>query len=320
MKTSVFLGRIRLKNPVLAASGTFGYAEEFKDLVKLDTLGAILTKTITLRPRKGNPPPRIVETPSGMLNAIGLENDGVEHFIAEKLTPLRKLKTQVIASIAGESAYEYVKLAKKLDAAGVLAMELNLSCPNLKSRQSIVHSRQKNKKCGRWTVDHGLISQDPKATYEVVKAVRKSTKATIIAKLTPNVTDIAEIACAAEEAGADSVSLVNTFLAMSIDVNTRRPRLGNITGGLSGPAIKPIALRMVWETAKAVKIPLIGIGGIITASDALEFIISGATAVEIGTANFINPRANIEIIDGIKDYMRKNKIKDIKELVRSLKV
>ena len=234
MKTSVLLGSVRLKNPVLAASGTFGYAEEFKDLVKLDALGAILTKTITLKPRKGNPPPRIVETPSGLLNSIGLENDGVEHFIAEKLPPLIKLKTQIIASIAGESAREYAKLAKKLEAAGISAIELNLSCPNLKSHQSPVipyraqASHQKNNQ---------LISQDKKATYEVVKAVRKSTKAAIIAKLTPNVTDITEIACAAEEAGADSISLVNTFLAMSIDVNTRRPRLGNITGGLSGPAI-----------------------------------------------------------------------------------
>ncbi|MEK6714597.1 MAG: dihydroorotate dehydrogenase [Candidatus Omnitrophota bacterium] len=307
MKTSVFLGSVRLKNPVLAASGTFGYAEEFKDLVKLDALGAILTKTITLKPCKGNPPPRIVETPSGMLNSIGLENDGVKNFIAEKLPYLKKLKTQTIVSIAGDSTEDYAELAKRLNDAGVSALELNLSCPNIKvlKSQSIKESK--------------LISQNAKATYEVVKAVRKSTKVAIIAKLTPNVTDISLIAQAAEDAGADSVSLVNTFLAMSIDVNTRRPRLGNITGGLSGPAIKPIALRMVWETAKAVKIPVIGIGGIMAADDALEFIIAGATAVEVGTANFINPRAGIEIIDGIKDYMRKNKIKDIKELVGSLK-
>ncbi|MDP1854372.1 MAG: dihydroorotate dehydrogenase [Candidatus Omnitrophota bacterium] len=317
MSIAVCLGGLKLKNPVLVASGTFGYTEEFKGFVDLNKIGAVISKTITLEPRQGNAPPRVVETPSGMLNSIGLENDGVKHFIVEKLPFLRKLKTQVIASIAGARAAEYAELAKRLDAAGVLAVELNLSCPNLKSHQSPVipwraqASHQKNNQ---------LISQDKKATYGVVKAARKMTKGVIIAKLTPNVTDIAEIAKAAEDAGADSVSLVNTFLAMSIDVNSRRPKLGNITGGLSGPAIKPIALRMVWEAAQKVKIPVIGIGGIMTAEDALEFIIAGATAVEVGTANFINPRVSIEIIEGIKGYIRKHKISNIKNLIGSIEI
>lgn len=307
MSVEISIGGLKLKNPVLVASGTFGYAEEFKDLVKLLDIGAIITKTITLKPRQGNPPPRLVETPFGMLNSIGLENDGITDFISRKLPSLNKIGTRIIVSIAGESAQEYAELAKGLDAANVKALELNLSCPNVERRQT------KNIKCD-------LIAQDRKATYDVVKAVRKVTNATVIAKLTPNVTDITAIAAAAECAGADSVSLVNTFLAMSIDINTRRPKLGNITGGLSGSAIKPIALRMVWETAKAVKIPVIGIGGIMNASDALEFIIAGASAVEVGTANFINPRASIEIIDGIKDYMRKNRIKNIEKLRGILKV
>lgn len=307
MSIKVCLGELKLKNPVLVASGTFGYAEEFKGFVDLNKIGAVISKTITLEPRQGNAPPRLVETPFGMLNSIGLENDGVKHFIAEKLPYLRKLKTQVIASIAGERTAEYVELAKRLDAAGVLAVELNLSCPNLKG------ARVKGQGLR-------LISQDQKATYEVVKAVRKATKATVIVKLTPNVTDITEIARSAEDAGADSVSLVNTFLAMSIDINSKRPKLGNITGGLSGPAIKPIALRMVWETARKVKIPVVGIGGIMNSEDALEFIIAGAAAVEVGTANFINPRVSIDIIEGIKNYMRKNKIEDIGELRGSIKV
>ncbi|PIQ88527.1 MAG: dihydroorotate dehydrogenase B catalytic subunit [Candidatus Omnitrophica bacterium CG11_big_fil_rev_8_21_14_0_20_42_13] len=299
MNTEIFLGALRLKNPVLAASGTFGYGEEFKDFLKPKDIGAIVTKTITFSPRQGNLPPRITETAAGMLNSIGLENKGLDDFIKNKAPGFRKLKTPVIVSIAGDSPREYGELAKKLCAAGISAIELNLSCPNLKNSK--------------------LISQDPKTTYEVVKAVRKAAKAAIIAKLTPNVTDIREIAIAAEEAGADSVSLVNTFLGMGIDVNTRRPRLGNITGGLSGPAIKPIALRMVWETAGVVKIPVVGMGGIMTADEALEFIIAGASAVEIGTANFIEPKTSLNVVSGIKDYMRKNKIKDIKELIGSIR-
>lgn len=307
-KLAVKIGKLMLKNPILTASGTFGYADEFKDLVSLNEIGAIITKTITLNPRQGNPPPRVIETSSGMLNSIGLENDGTDNFIREKLPFLKKLGTQVIVSISGGGSSDYAELAKRLTDAGVSALELNLSCPNIRvsKSQSVKESK--------------LISQDKKATYEVVKAVRKAVKATVIAKLTPNVTDIAEIASSAEDAGADSVSLVNTFLAMSIDINTRRPCLGNVTGGLSGPAIKPIALRMVWETAQKVKIPVIGIGGIMNAEDALEFIIAGAHAVEVGTANFVNPKATTDIIDGIKDYTHKNKIRDIGELRGSINV
>lgn len=307
MKTIISLGSIKLKNPVLAASGTFGYAQEFKDFINLNNLGAIIAKTITLKPRQGNSPPRIIETASGMLNAIGLENEGLENFIAQKLPYLRKLKTQVIASIAGERAAEYAKLAKRLDAAGVSALELNLSCPNIKVSSVKCQASR-------------LIAQDAKATYKVVKAVRKVTRKAIIAKLTPNVTDIISIAGAAEDAGADAVTVANTFLAMGIDIGTRRPKLANITGGLSGPAIKPISLRLVWETAKKIRIPVIASGGIMNTEDALEFIIAGASFVEIGTANFVNPRVSIEIIDGIKAYMRKNRVKDIREIVGSIKI
>lgn len=314
MKTIISLGSIKLKNPVLAASGTFGYAQEFKDFINLNNLGAIIAKTITLKPRQGNSPPRIIETASGMLNAIGLENEGLENFIAQKLPYLRKLKTQVIASIAGERAAEYAKLAKRLDAAGVSALELNLSCPNIKVSSVPVCGGTGKCQASR------LIAQDAKATYKVVKAVRKVTRKAIIAKLTPNVTDIISIAGAAEDAGADAVTVANTFLAMGIDIGTRRPKLANITGGLSGPAIKPISLRLVWETAKKIRIPVIASGGIMNTEDALEFIIAGASFVEIGTANFVNPRVSIEIIDGIKAYMRKNRVKDIREIVGSIKI
>ncbi|HDZ77270.1 MAG TPA: dihydroorotate dehydrogenase [Candidatus Omnitrophica bacterium] len=307
MNTAISLGTLRLKNPVLVASGTFGYAEEFKNLIKVERLGALVTKTITLCPRQGNLPPRIAETPSGMLNSIGLENKGLDNFIKEKLPHLKKLDTPIVVSIAGESLNEYAELAKKLSLKGISALELNLSCPNIKA------AKIKNQ---RGT----LISQDASATYKVIKAVRRSTKKTIIAKLTPNVGDISLIARAAEDAGADSISLVNTFLAMSIDIKSKKPKLANITGGLSGPAIKPIALRMVWEVARAVKIPVVGCGGIMTASDAIEFIIAGARAVQIGTANFVNPKAATDIILGIKDYMRINKITNINKLIGSLKV
>lgn len=312
MNITISLGNLKLKNSVLVASGTFGYAEEFKDLVRLNNLGAIVTKTITLNSRQGNFPPRLVETASGILNSIGLENQGLENFIKEKLPYLNELDTQIIVSIAAECAKGYAGLTKRLEAEGVSAFELNLSCPNIKpsfkNRQQAIGDRSV------------LIAQNAEVTYEVIKAVRKRTRKTIIAKLTPNVTDIVSIAKAAEDAGADSVSLVNTFLAMGIDANTRRPKLSNITGGLSGPAIKPIALRMVWEVSRAIKIPVIGIGGIMNACDALEFIIAGASAIQVGTANFVNPQVAIEIIDGIKDYMRRNKISDIKRLIGSLKI
>jgi len=295
------IGKLILKNPVMVASGTFGYGEEFEDYVNLKKLGAIVTKTITLRPRKGNPMPRTCETAAGMLNAIGLENPGLESFISEKMPILKNLGVPVIVSIASEAGPdEFITLARRLDAIKeIAAFELNISCPNLKSKK--------------------LISQDPVTTYAVVTKVRKITDKTIITKLSPNVTDITEIARAVEDAGSDAVALVNTFTGMVVDINSKKPKLANITGGLSGPAIKPIALRMVWETANAVKIPVIGIGGIMTPGDALEFIISGATAVQAGTANFVNPGAAEDIIDGLTKYMKDNKIVHIKNLIASLR-
>ena len=282
------------------ASGTFGYAEEFASLVDLKKLGAIVTKTITLKPRKGNPPPRTVETACGMLNAIGLENPGVKVFIKEKLPSLRKIGVPVIVSISADSDQEFVELTRILNkTACVSAIELNLSCPNLGTSR--------------------MVSQLDKATYRVVKAVRAATKLTLITKLTPNVTDIGLIARAAVAADTDAISLVNTFLAMAVDKDSKRPKLANITGGLSGPAIKPIALRMVWEVARTVYVPIIGMGGIMNTEDALEFIVAGATAVAVGTGSFVNPKASIEIIEGIKKYLAQKKIKDIKDLIGSIK-
>lgn len=291
----VKIGRLNLKNPVMTASGTFGYGEEYEQFFDINKLGAIITKTITLKPRAGNPPPRIWETPSGLINSIGLQNDGVEDFIRNKIPRLRKIKTIVIASIAGEGASEYAELARRISKAGVVAgLELNLSCPNIK------------RKIGTYPLFKmgcvPIFSQDEKATYDIVAAVRRATKLTVIAKLTPNVTDITSIAKSAEDAGADAVSLINTFPAMAFDVEKGIPRLGAVTGGLSGPAIRPIAIKMVYDTTKAVKIPVIGIGGIMTSDDAIEFLIAGAKAVQIGTANFINPKATLEVIDGIKKF------------------
>jgi len=280
------IGKIKLKNPVMVASGTFGYAKEFEQLVDLGKLGAIVTKTITLKPRSGNPMPRVCETASGMLNSIGLQNEGVDNFIKEKLPYLGKLDVPIIASIAGDNVKEFCELAKGLDKLeGVDGIELNISCPNIKGE--------------------GLIAQCPDATYDVVKAVRKVTSKTLITKLSPNVTDIVEIARAACRAGTDAVSLVNSFSGMAIDIETKRPKLGNITGGLSGPCIKPIALRMVWEVARNIKKPVIGIGGIMSAEDAIEFMLAGAKAVQIGTANFVEPGISGKIIKGIEDYFDK---------------
>ncbi len=298
---SVEIGRLKLKNPVMAASGTFG--PEYGELIDINSLGAYLAKTITLNARAGNPPPRVTETASGMLNSIGLENGGLDDFINNKITRLKDIKIPVIASIAGDDKNEFSALAKKLSMVKkIAAIEVNLSCPNVK---------------------HGkrgfLIAQDENATYEIMKAVRKTTGLTIIAKLSPNVTDITRIAKAAENAGADAISLVNTFIGMAVDIETQRPVLGNITGGLSGPAIKPMALRMVREVYKKVKIPVIGLGGIMDYKDAVEFILCGATAVQIGTANFINPKAVLEIIDGIKRYLLKNRISGVKNLIGALK-
>ena len=298
---SVKIGKLKLKNPVMVASGTFG--DEYAELTDIGSLGAIVAKTITLKPRIGNPPPRVVETASGMLNAIGLENKGLEYFIKEKLPALSRYKVPVIASISGDNAKEFAVLAKELTATKKIgAIELNLSCPNISRHSS----------------GTGIIAQDAKAVYSVVKAVRKATGLTIIAKLSPNITDIKVIARAAESAGANAISLVNTFLGMAVDTETKKPILGNITGGLSGPAIKPLALKMVWETYNAVKIPIIGMGGITNYKDAIEFMLCGAAAVQVGTANFINPNTAVEVVSGIKGYLIKNKIKNIKELTGSL--
>lgn len=300
MNLSIQIGSLKLKNPVTVASGTFGHAEKYYNLEEVKKLGAIVPKTVTLHPREGNPPPRIIETDSGMLNAIGIENPGADSFIAKKLPAFRKIGVPLIISILGHDDEEFIKLTEKFNAAqGVGALELNLSCPNLKQKT--------------------IVAQDPEAAFRVVKAVKSISKVPVIAKLSPNVTDISIIAKAVEEAGADGISLINTFVAMAIDTKTRRSILGNFTGGLSGPAIKPIALSMVHEVYKAVKVPVIGMGGIMTAKDALEFIIAGAMMVAVGTANFINPRAPLEVLEGIKDYMRENKISDIKEIIGSLK-
>jgi dihydroorotate dehydrogenase (NAD+) catalytic subunit len=299
--TAVQIGSLKLKNPVMTASGTFGYGEEYADYVDLNCLGGIVVKGLSLNPRLGNPPPRIMETAGGMLNAVGLQNVGVNVFIEEKLPFLRRYNVAVIANIYGESTLEYTQVAGRLSQVqGVHALEINVSCPNVK----------KGGLC---------FGADPKAAAEVTRRVRAETDLPVIVKLTPNVTDIAAIAQAVEQAGADAVSLINTLTGMSIDLKTKTPRLKNITGGLSGPAIKPVALRMVWQVAQKVAIPVIGIGGIMTAEDALEFMIAGASAVQIGTANFINPCATIEIIDGIRHYLQDNKIKNIKDIVGTLR-
>jgi len=290
MDLSVLIGTLRLANPLIAASGCFGYGVEYANAVDLASLGGIAVKGLFLSEREGHPPPRIVETPSGMLNAIGLQGIGVHRFIAEKLPELRRQRAVVVVNICGTTIDEYVELARILsDAAGVAALELNISCPNIKE--------------GGITFGCSLTG-----THAVVSAVRKVTRLPVIPKLTPNVTDVASIARAAEDAGADAISLVNTFLAMAIDVETRRPRLSNIVGGLSGPAIRPIAVRMVYECRKAVKIPIVGMGGIACATDALEFMIAGATAVQVGTANFVDPFIWSSLVEGTRDYLRRHDI------------
>ncbi len=300
---SIKIGKLKLKNPVMVASGTFGYAEEFSDFINLKELGAIVTKTITLNPRRGNLPPRTCETPAGMLNSIGLENPGLEVFLKDKLPFLKKLGIPVIISIASEDdPKEFIELAKRINKIDAIsALELNISCPNVAGQKT-------------------LISQDPKATYQAVKSVRKVTSKVLITKLSPNVTSINEIAQSAEDAGSDAVSLINTLSGMSIDVESRRPKLGAITGGLSGPAIRPVALKMVWDVYNKIKIPIIGMGGIMDTLSALEFIIAGAAAISVGTANFINPKTSVEIISGLKEYLRRNKINAIGRLTGNLKI
>lgn len=293
---SVVIAGIRFKNPVMTASGTFGYGLEFTPYTALDKLGAIIVKGLSLKPRPGNPGPRIVETPCGMLNAIGLQNVGVEVFIKEKLPLLKKIKTPVIANIFGETVSDYVEVAKRLDAAGgVAALEVNISCPNVK---------------------HGgiVFGTVPNEAHKVVSAVRGATRLPVITKLSPNVTDIRVMVRAVEEAGSDAVSLINTVTGMVIDVEKRRFAIANRIGGLSGPAIRPIAVRMVWEAASVAKTPLIGIGGITTGRDAMEFILAGATAVQVGTANFVDPDAAIKVAEGIEEYVKRHET-SVKELV-----
>ena len=294
------IGSLVLKNPFIAASGCFGYGTEYADIVDLSTLGAVAVKGLFLAEREGHPPPRIVETPSGMLNAIGLQGIGVHRFIREKMPELRARRAVVLVNICGTTLDEYVELARILsDVEGVAGLELNISCPNIKE--------------GGIQFGCSLTG-----TFNVVSAVRKATHLPVIPKLTPNVTDVASFAHAAEDAGADAVSLVNTFLAMAIDVETRRPKISNVVGGLSGPAIRPIAVRMVYECRQAVKIPIIGMGGITDARDAIEFMIAGATAVQVGTANFVDPFIWPKLIDGISDYMRRHQIARVADLVGTL--
>ncbi|MBU1087355.1 MAG: dihydroorotate dehydrogenase [Candidatus Omnitrophica bacterium] len=309
MQTSVRLGKLKLKNPVTVASGTFGYAQEFKELVDLNALGAIITKTITLNPRLGNPVPRLAETSSGMLNAIGLQNEGLDNFISIKLPLLQRIKTKIIVSVSANSAEEFIHCVQALEKVNVEAVELNLSCPNIK------YAKLKSSK-GKARI----FAQDENDTFSLINAVAKKTNLVLIAKLSPNVTDITGIAMAAEKAGAHALSLVNTFSAMAIDINTLKPRLANVNGGLSGPAIKPIAVKMVYDVAQAVNIPVLGMGGIMNSDDAVEFILAGATAIGVGTANFVQPNVSMEIIKGIEQYCKKNNIKDINKLIGMFRV
>lgn len=300
LKLKVDLNGLELQNPVMTASGTFGYGGEFWQLTDLNAIGAIVVKGISLAPSKGNPPPRIVETAAGMLNAIGLENIGFDAFVKERLPFLRKLNTKTIANIYGTEAGHYGELARKFDEVdGVHGVEINISCPNVK--------------CGG-----AAFGSSPEMAAQVVSAVRRNTSKFVMVKLSPNVTDIAPIARACEDAGANALSLINTLVGMAIDVHTRKPKLANITGGLSGPAIKPVALRFVWQAAKAVKIPVVGVGGIATAEDALEFMIAGARAVQIGMANFVKPNTTDTVLEGIRGFMQAQGLDDINEIVGSL--
>src|SRR5712675_898933 len=297
MDLSVRIGSLELKNPLIAASGCFGYGVEYADVVDLAALGAIVSKGLFLEAREGHPAPRIVETPAGMLNAIGLQGIGARRFIDEKMPELRARGATVIVNVCGTTIDEYVEVSRMMsDAEGIAAIELNISCPNIKE--------------GGIQFGCSLAG-----TFDVVSAVRKVTRLPVVPKLTPNVTDVASFARAAEDAGADAVSLVNTFLAMVLDIETRRPKISNVVGGLSGPAIRPIAVRMVYECSQMVKIPIIGMGGISDARDALEFIIAGAAAVQVGTANFVDPFVWTKLLDGIQDYMRRHQVARVADLV-----
>lgn len=291
---STSIGSLKLKNPVLTASGTFGYGEEFADFIDLNRLGGFIVKGTTLEPRQGNPYPRMAETPSGMLNAVGLQNKGVDYFIEHIYPRLEGLDTQVMVNVSGSSPEDYAEVCRRLAVRcpAIRGVEVNISCPNVK----------------QGGMAFGTTCE---AAAQVARAVRRAWPGTLIMKLSPNVTSIADIAKAVEAEGADSVSLINTLLGMAVDVERRRPMLSTVTGGLSGPAVRPVAVRMVWQVAKAVKIPVVGLGGILTARDALEFIMAGATAVEIGTANFVDPSVTVKIIDGIDEYLDRHGLRDL---------
>lgn len=299
---SVEIGKLKLKNPIMTASGTFGYGEEFADFIDLNRLGGIIVKGTTLHHREGNPYPRMAETPSGMLNAVGLQNKGVDYFIEHIYPRIKDLDTRVIVNVSGSCIDDYVAVCEKLCPLDkVAAVEINISCPNVKQGGM-----------GFGTTCSGAES--------VTSAVRKAYDGTMIVKLTPNVTDITEIARAVEAAGADAVSLTNTFLGMAIDVEKRKPMLSTITGGLSGPCIRPIAVRMVWQVANAVKVPVVGLGGIASGRDAIEFLLAGATAVQIGTANFVDPQVTVKAIDYIEDYLKRHQIANVRELIGGMEV
>lgn len=299
MKLSVSIGNAVFPNPVTVASGTFGHSEEMYSAREVRSLGALVPKTVTLHSQQGNPPRRICETPAGMINAIGIENPGIDVFIADKLPKLKATGVPLIVSISAHSEEDFVEMTRKLNAAGGLAaVELNLSCPNLQKKV--------------------LVAQSEEATVSVLRGVKSVSAYPVIAKLSPNVTDVTRIALAAQEGGADALSMVNTFIAMAIDIHKRRSKIGNVTGGLSGPAIRPIAVRMVYETYPKVRIPIIGMGGVTCAEDALEFLIAGATMVAVGTYNFIDPRAPLAVVEGIQAYMKTHKMTDIRELIGSI--
>lgn len=294
------IGSLELKNPVMTASGTFGYGTEYADFMDISRLGAIIVKGTTLNPRQGNPYPRMAETPSGMLNAVGLQNKGVDYFVDHIYPEVRKIQTNIIVNVSGSCIDDYVQTAGIINTLDdIPAIELNISCPNVKQGGM-------------------AFGVNPDSAAQVVAAVRKAYDKTLIVKLSPNVTDITEIARAVEGAGADSVSLINTMLGMAIDAEKRKPILSTVTGGMSGPAVKPVALRMVWQTAKAVKIPVIGLGGICSATDAVEFLLAGASAVQIGTANFIDPSISEKVIDGIEEYLNRHGFTSVQEIIGAL--
>ena len=303
LKTQVHIGRgLTIKNPVMTASGTFGYGLEYGDFIDLNRLGGVLVKGTTLHPRQGNPYPRMAETPSGMLNAVGLQNKGVDYFCEHIYPAISGYDTAMIVNVSGSQVEDYIEAAEKINALeGIPAIELNISCPNVKEGG----------------MAFGVTCA---GAASVVRAVRAVYDKTLIVKLSPNVTDITEIARAVEAEGADSISMINTLLGMAIDAEKRRPVLSTITGGLSGPAVKPIALRMVWQTAQAVKVPIIGMGGIASAKDAIEFLLAGASAVEVGTYNFVDPSVTTQIVDGIEDYMRRHGFTDINDLIGALQI